>query len=378
MRATTTLLPITTETQKTATNVANGTVFWWRVKAIDAQGNEGSWSELWKVVVDNTAPSIPTGGAPHDTYCNMNEVDFTWNGSTDNEAGNIRYEFRSSQDSSQLENAQIGVVDDPRIHLSGAFDGKWYWQVRAIDAAGNKSGWSQVWNVILDTTSPTLQVTTPEENSVFGGDDQIVVTSYMEDAWGLGDYFININSTEVTALNDPVEETEASHEPKVMTEPQEVGLKVIAIFDASDFTNGEYVITIRVTDKAGNETTRTRTILVQHPTVIPGGQGGGIDTGSDEETDTLTQLAERLTQPFSLPQSFASSTGGSDLNQQVLGLENTDTADVAGGEQVAAAVPSTEGWKLFGVAWYWWLLLAAVLGVATAWIVRRVRPSDAA
>lgn len=336
---------------------------------------------------DMTAPSIPTGGAPHDTYRNTNEFDFTWNEATDDREGQVKYQFRSSRDASQIGSApdnsgawMSDILDAPTIHSSGAPDGKWYWQVRAIDAAGNKSDWSQVWNVILDTTSPTLQVTTPEENSVFGGDDKIIVTSYMEDAWGLGNYFIDINSVELAILNTTTEEIKELPEADVSetVDPESAALTVIAIFSAKDFTDGEYVITVRVTDKASNVTEENRTIFIQHPTVVPGGQGGGINTGSDTETDTLTQLAERLTQPFSLPHSFANSSGGSETNQQVLGLENDDTADVAGGEQIAAAAPSTEGWKLFGVAWYWWLLLAAVLGVATAWIVRRVRPNDAA
>ncbi len=44
-------------TSKTATGVSEA-VFWWRVKAVDKAGNESSWSELWKVTVDNTAPII--------------------------------------------------------------------------------------------------------------------------------------------------------------------------------------------------------------------------------------------------------------------------------------------------------------------------------
>jgi len=336
---------------------------------------------------DMVAPNVPTGGAPHEAYRNTNEFDFTWNEATDDRDGQVKYQFRSSRDASQVGSAadnsgawMSGILDTPMIHSSGAPDGKWHWQVRAIDAAGNKSDWSQVWNVTLDTIAPTLLVTTPEENSVFGGDDQIVVTSYMEDAWGLGNYFIDINSAEVTVLNATTEETQQvpQVETTETTDSESAGLTVIAIFNAKDFANGKYIITVRVTDKAGNVTEENRTIFIQHPVTVPGGQGGGITTGDDTETDTLAQLAERLTQPFSLPQSFASSTGGSGLNQQVLGLENTDTTDVAGGEQVAAAVPSTEGWKLLGVAWYWWLLLAAVLGVVTAWIVRRVRPGDTA
>lgn len=48
-------------TSKTATNVADG-VFWWRVKAVDAYGNSGAWSPLWKVTIDNTMPTISLSG----------------------------------------------------------------------------------------------------------------------------------------------------------------------------------------------------------------------------------------------------------------------------------------------------------------------------
>src|SRR5690606_30568736 len=38
--------------------------FCWRVKAVDAAGNESAWSELWKTVVDNTAPTTPVITTP--------------------------------------------------------------------------------------------------------------------------------------------------------------------------------------------------------------------------------------------------------------------------------------------------------------------------
>jgi hypothetical protein len=58
----------TNSTQKSASNVPNGTTFWWRVKAIDAAGNESGWSNLWKVTIDNTLPTaniaFPDGVGP--------------------------------------------------------------------------------------------------------------------------------------------------------------------------------------------------------------------------------------------------------------------------------------------------------------------------
>ena len=67
---------------KTATNVAD-TVFWWRVRAVDAVGNVGPWSTLWKVTIDNISPTanlvFPTiGPSAHSFQVVFNEdVDFT-------------------------------------------------------------------------------------------------------------------------------------------------------------------------------------------------------------------------------------------------------------------------------------------------------------
>lgn len=33
-----------------------------------------------------------------------------------------------------------------------------------------------------------------------------------------------------------------------------------------------------------------------------------------------------------------------------------------------AAVPTTSGWKLFGLLWYWWVLLSASVMVAGRWL----------
>lgn len=44
-------------TSKSATNVTNGTIFYWRVSAVDQYGKHGPWSDLWKVTVDNVAPT---------------------------------------------------------------------------------------------------------------------------------------------------------------------------------------------------------------------------------------------------------------------------------------------------------------------------------
>lgn len=160
-------------TSKTATNVPNGTTFWWRVRALDNNGKESTWSSLWKVTIDNNKPSIPANGQPHNTVLTTNNFYFTWDASTD--ASALTYEFQSSQDPSHdasnvLNGSNVwksGVLPGNTIHSTGAPDGVWYWQVRAVDAAGNKSDWSQIWNVTLDTQTPSVPVLSTPANNGF-------------------------------------------------------------------------------------------------------------------------------------------------------------------------------------------------------------------
>jgi uncharacterized repeat protein (TIGR01451 family) len=115
-----------------------------------------------KAAPDTTAPSVPVLLTPaNGSTVGTNEFDFTWEESTDNAPGDLTYQFHSSLNPAQ----SGGVLTDglwtspdpltsPMIHSSGAPDGTWYWQVRAQDAAGNWSGWSDIWNVTIDTTVP--------------------------------------------------------------------------------------------------------------------------------------------------------------------------------------------------------------------------------
>lgn len=169
-----------TTTSKTATNVSD-TTFWWRVRTIDTAGNKSEWSALWKVTVDNTAPTTPTNGQPHNTPTNTNNFYFVWSPSTD--ASPITYEFQSSLNPAQSNgilttgvwnnivsgNPEQKNLTTPQIHSVGAPDGIWYWQVRAIDAAGNKSAWSEIWNTTIDTQAPA----TPTGLTLMGDEGSI-------------------------------------------------------------------------------------------------------------------------------------------------------------------------------------------------------------
>lgn len=479
----------TTKTSKSATNVAHGTVFWWRVKALDAKGvAESAWSSLYKVTIDNVgpekplvnvkdadgndipsgsttksysvnvywnnvgaanyqylywnnipndpynseakayapmvgqttsrtgeftqgegthyvkvcafdlagnktcsdpytivykkdieAPSVPVNGAPNNEILKTNEFDFTWNESTDNEAGDLKYEFRSSQDKTKVGDApdgsgawESGELSSPKIHSSGAGDGIWYWQVRAIDATGNKSAWSEVWDMAIDTKKPTLEIVQPQEGEVFGAVDKktIRVEARLHDEQGLGSYNIKIDEMDAEATDD----TDAAATAE--TYPGPVSLTVIAQLNSDDFADGEHTVTITITDKAGNVTTETRKIVIANAVVVPGGGnvGGQPQGNSGDDGDELQERTDRLNRPFPLPNSFGIVPTPELVSQgdkEVLGAQKTP--DVDGAAKNVAAAPTDEGWKLYGILWYWWLLLAAIVAAISAWLIAAAR-----
>src|SRR5690606_22274470 len=95
---------------------------------------------------------------------NYNTFAFSWTEISDA----VEYEFQSSQDPTVNGDDQLinGVwnnkahgnpdqnhLTDATIPSYGA-NGTWYWQVRAIDAAGNKSPWTSPWELTIDMDAP--------------------------------------------------------------------------------------------------------------------------------------------------------------------------------------------------------------------------------
>lgn len=172
-----------TASETNSRSIADDLTFCWRVKAV-AGGVESEWSELWKVTIDNTAPDAPVHQTPvNNAFINFNDFYFEW---TD-VSGAVEYEFQSATSPATDGNGALttGVwnnkahggpdrnyLTSSNIHSYGA-NGAWYWQVRAIDAAGNKSGWTTPWKVTIDMVTPGVPTAaftaTPSGTSVSNG-----------------------------------------------------------------------------------------------------------------------------------------------------------------------------------------------------------------
>ncbi len=136
--------------------------YYWQVRATGLNGRVSDWSQINKVVVDTTAPTTPVPLTPFNNGFEItNDFNFTWSGSTDNSSP-VTYEFQSDSngsfanpwDSIANGNSEQNNLTTPQIHSTGAPDGVYYWRVRAIDAAGNKSAWTASWKMTIDTKAP--------------------------------------------------------------------------------------------------------------------------------------------------------------------------------------------------------------------------------
>jgi hypothetical protein len=146
-----------------------------KLRAQDMAGNYAT-DAVRTIRLDRTAPTVPTQLLPINRgYSKANDFYFDWTDSDDESP--VTYEFQSSQNSHTTNdtldtgvwnniasgNAEQKNLLESRIHSTGASDGVWYWQVRAIDAAGNKSSWTPVWKMTLDTNAPTTTIAAPKD-----------------------------------------------------------------------------------------------------------------------------------------------------------------------------------------------------------------------
>lgn len=462
-------------TSKTATNVADGTVFWWRVKAIDATGTQSNWSDLWKVTIDNTAPSVPQNGTPNNKSLDTNDFYFNWDASSD--ANAVTYQFQSSMNSATDGKGVLttgvwhsGTLPTPQIHSVGAPNGTWYWQVRAIDAAGNVSAWSSIWNmtIVPDTTGPAVQITSPAASGyvkgivtvsgtvtdshpdhyylvikdstgkVVAGPGTVNKAQVQDWQWDTtkladGTYTIDLEARDalgnkgaqstqtlkatvdntiptaaikLTSTPTPSASTDMIFSGKVTTSTV-ANLKQLELFidgtNKGDITanvqpdgtwsytlvggldKGDHKIAVVATDVAGNTSTETTDSFV---TVTVSGYVAPSDDGKGAFDSSLAPkpISQTVipTQPAAIviasatPVRSSSTTGGTvnsaaptqtnpSSDSSVLGAESSKSPATLSASTAQPITPSANGWTFFGIAWYWWLLLLALMIGVGSW-----------
>lgn len=202
------------------------------------------WSNECSLTYDRTPPTVPVNPSHNAVIIGTNNFDFDWDDSVDSSTP-ITYEFQSSLNPTQVDGVlttglwQSGILPTSMIHSSGAPDGTWYWQVRARDAVGNVSDWSEIWSVTLDTVAPDVEVTTPAAGLVNG---IVEVRGTVTDANPHHYWFVIQNSSGTTVAG-----------PGTVNDTTSFTNKLLLNWDTTSLPSGEYTIKLEARDSANNK-----------------------------------------------------------------------------------------------------------------------------
>lgn len=341
-----------TTLSKTATNVADGS-YWWRVKAVDAAGNESAWSPLWKVTIDNKAPVVSLSGAADGASYNT-PVTITGLVTDVNPSHYFLTVWKN------------GVV----VHISGISDQQ------------NKTSFSYTF-----ANDAAYKLKFEARDLAQNKDDAVSVTelSFTVDRTPItvsADSFTrvgNVITPEVVAS-----ETPASQEWSFVSGPDQDGVEISDVHALSpDFTvlqDGTYSFQLEVVDAAGNVSTGIFSFTYTTPPAPRTDDGEGTTGGSEAPAGGAEDgVVDGFTGPTFISQAAGTGVlGASTINEEgTAELNGTGAEDVRGDSTLktladAVDANNTDG-KALGLAWYWWLIIvAAVLG-AVWWLVAGLR-----
>ena len=118
--------------------------------------------DSWSLTVSGTDKQAPQ--APGNVTANLtdNVLNLTWDKVQD--FSGVKYEVQYSRDA-KFSDATSQVVNSPVIALT-LNNGLWYWRVRCVDGAGNKSAWTTASKTTVDYTK-TLNGTLSQTQEVY-------------------------------------------------------------------------------------------------------------------------------------------------------------------------------------------------------------------
>ncbi len=127
----------------------NGTFYF---REMDAAGNYSEISSYTVSNIDRAAPDIP---AALNIVHSENKWYLDWQDAADKGiAGTTGYYYRYGKNS--VLNGSGVFIETSRADITSLEEGRWYFQVQSVDAAGNKSPWTTVFETVIDRSAPVI------------------------------------------------------------------------------------------------------------------------------------------------------------------------------------------------------------------------------
>ena len=155
-----------TTTTYSDTGLTPATSYTYRVRAIDAAGNVSGFSSTATAATPDTIPpTAPSNLAA--TAVSSSQINLTWTASTDN-VGVTGYQVQRCQGAGCSNFAQIAAPTTTTYSDTGlAASTSYSYRVRATDAAGNLSGFSNVASATTSASGGAISVTlTPRQGGI--------------------------------------------------------------------------------------------------------------------------------------------------------------------------------------------------------------------
>ena len=151
-----------TSTSYTVTTPLSDGTWYFRTRATDSAGNNSPYSSSTSATIDTTAPTVP--GKPSVGASATRDATPTWEwaASTDTSAGlhtaePYTVEWSDDEDFNSVTATSIATTNSFTIpNADELSEGEWYFRVKAKDNLGNTSAYSQVGQVLVDTTPPSI------------------------------------------------------------------------------------------------------------------------------------------------------------------------------------------------------------------------------
>jgi hypothetical protein len=229
------LSPVTLDSITDTTRVSlplGDSIYYWRVRSKDFAGNISSWSLIRSFRVDNTSPLVPSLVIPVNGYItNNSNVIFIWRRSISSDIS--FYTLQYCRNSSFSGADSVARIDT--FYITALTDTTYYWRVRAVDSASNRSDWSSVWSFEVDAGIPNTPALVYPVNGVWFTNMTVIFN------WSMVSF--NVKS--------PVQYILEVDTSRVFTNPivDTTGI----LYDTLTLTQARYFWRVRAYDLAGNQ-----------------------------------------------------------------------------------------------------------------------------
>jgi hypothetical protein len=348
------------------------------------------------IILDTTPPAAPAALPPAGSYNTTQSV--TLNSSDDSGLTPVIHyttDGSTPDQTSQLYMDAISVSTSLTI------------KAIAYDATGNESEIAS-FAYVIDTVAPTIQNVQYSNNGTPTKDKVTVTITTSEpvdtpDGWTKVDDMTftkeySANTTETVSVRDAAgnvsevstidvrgidvdppailingaNNTGAYNSAVTYTTSDNVAVSVVTINgiaaspSGSITSSGNYIVT--VTDTAGNEATVSFSVAI--PIVMP-----TLSVSPPKALETLSSRNLVSTPNLGVAGVTPSATNPETSRVDIAQAGNPDLKKPSTQKDVALA-PSGEGWKLWGIAWYWYGAVASLLGSGGWLLGRRYFASD--